>query len=381
MRVILGTYAFRFPLGGNLSWTIQWAVGLQRLGHQVILAEKSEHPDDCFDPVGMRMTGDCTAALASVAGLLDRYGLSGRWCFVDQTQTYHGRSQSAIEQAFSQADLFIDLGTHGAWMQEAALGSCTTVLVDGEPGYTQMRRALKAEHGEQLPEYDHYFSNGALLGTSEYLGPTNGIVWGAVFNPVVIDLMPLRPPNGGGRFTTVMQWQAHRPLTYDGTTWRQKDVEFTKFIDLPRRAGEPIELAVGGPEVPWDLIHEAGWSTRDAVDTTRSYDKYLEYVADSAGEFSVCKQGYVSLRTGWFSDRSAAYLGSGRPVIMQDTGFAARLPCGEGLFAVTTVEEAADAIAEIRADYELHSAAAKRIAREHLEAGVVLPRFLDEIGA
>ena len=58
------------------------------------------------------------------------------------------------------------------------------------------------------------------------------------------------------------------------------------------------------------------------VDVTISYDSFVDYVASSLGEFAVCKQVFVALHTGWFSDRSAAYLASGRPVVLQDTGSA-----------------------------------------------------------
>jgi hypothetical protein len=103
-------------------------------------------------------------------------------------------------------------------------------------------------------------------------------------------------------------------------------------------------------------------------------------VSASLGEFSVCKNGYVATNCGWFSDRSAAYLASGRPVVMQETGFSTHLPCGAGLFAVRTVEEAADAINEVRGDYERHSAAARAIAQDCLEAQTVLGKLLQELG-
>jgi hypothetical protein len=89
---------------------------------------------------------------------------------------------------------------------------------------------------------------------------------------------------------------------------------------------------------------------------------------------------FVATRSGWFSDRSAAYLASGRPVVLQDTGFSEHLPCGRGLFAVSDVEEAAAAIEEIRADRLRHSRWAADVARDHLEARTVLGRFLAEVG-
>jgi hypothetical protein len=50
-RVVVGSWMIRYPLGGNLSWALQWLVGLQRLGHDVYLAEKSGYSNSCFNPV------------------------------------------------------------------------------------------------------------------------------------------------------------------------------------------------------------------------------------------------------------------------------------------------------------------------------------------
>ena len=102
--------------------------------------------------------------------------------------------------------------------------------------------------------------------------------------------------------------------------------------------------------------------------------------AQSRGEFTVCKNVFVETNSGWFSDRSAVYLASGRPVVMQDTGFSAHLPCGEGLFAVRSVEEAAAAISEIDSNYARHARKAREIAGEYLDAPKVIGRLLDEIG-
>ncbi len=113
---------------------------------------------------------------------------------------------------------------------------------------------------------------------------------------------------------------------------------------------------------------------------TATFDSFREYIFASRGEFSVCKSGYVRLNTGWFSDRSAAYLAAGRPVVMQETGFSAHLPCGRGIFAVSDAEEAAAAIAEIETDYAKHSEAASEIARDVLAPRVELKRVLDELG-
>ena len=83
-------------------------------------------------------------------------------------------------------------------------------------------------------------------------------------------------------------------------------------------------------------------------------DRYRDYIVGSAGELSVAKEQNVHFRTGWFSERSATYLAAGRPVILQDTGFGAALPTGEGLLAFADLDEATEAMAEVTSDPARH---------------------------
>jgi hypothetical protein len=376
-RIIAGSYMVRYPLGGMMSWTLQWLVGFARQGHEVIFVEKSHYADSCYDPVSKINGNDCSYGLRTVADLLERFGLAGRWCFVDFDGRYHGMSRAEIENHFRSADIFLDLGTHGAWLEEAA--HCgVTALVDGEPGYTQIRMENESRASENA--YDFYFSNGANVGTSRSNAPTAGKTWHKVFNPVVTDLFPVVPPPADAPFGTVMNWQSHEPCSFQGRSYGQKDVEFAKFLELPHHAPGPMELAVSGKTIPVQDLESAGWRVRDAQEVTVSYDAYGRYIRECRGEFSVCKNVFVAMHTGWFSDRSAAYLASGRPVVLQDTGFSGHLPVGEGLFAVRDAGEAAAALAEIEADYVRHSIKAREIAQEHLEAESVLRAFLHELG-
>lgn len=378
-RIVLGSYMVRYPLGGNLSWALQWLVGFQRLGHDVYFVEKSGYPSSCFDPLRNVMGDDCTYGVTVLHDLLGRFGLEGRWCFVDAAGGYHGLARGEIEAVFRSTDLFVDMGTHGSWLPEAATAKLR-VLVEAEPGFTQMKMAHRLATGEALDEYDRHYSIGQNIGTSASTAPGAGRSWHPVFNPVVPDLFETTPAPADAPFTTVMNWRAHDTMRFDGRDFGQKDVEFARFVDLPARTAVPLELAVAGADVPTDFLRATGWRLRSAHALTMSVDSFKGYVLASRGEFSVCKNVFVATRSGWFSDRSAAYLASARPVVMQDTGFSAHLPCGEGLFAVATVEEAAAALDEVAANYARHSRAAREIAQEHLAAVKVLTCFLDELG-
>jgi len=375
-RIIVGSYVVRFPLGGYLSWVLQWLVGFEQMGHDVYFVEKSAWPNSCYDPSTDVMSDDCSYGIATVNSLLARFGLQDRWCFADAAKNYYGLSRERVEEIFKSADLFVDMGTHGAWLGEAK-ETGIRVLVDGDPGYTQMR-ALAED--EDLGEYDYYYSVGRNVGTELSTVPTLGKQWRPMFDPVVVGLFLYQHIDANAPFSTVMAWQSYKPVEFNGTTYGLKDVEFVKFMDLPSRTSVPLAIAVGGDSVPTELLEGAGWRLVNPLKVTESFDAFREFIAASMGEFSVCKNFYVATNSGFFSERSAAYLASGRPVVMQDTGFSAHLPCGQGLFAVHTVDEAAAAINEIHADYERHSKWARDIAIEYLDTSKILSRFVGELG-
>src|SRR5205085_1920956 len=103
-----------------------------------------------------------------------------------------------------------------------------------------------------------------------------------------------------------------------------------KFIALPSRTRQPVELAVNGPQA---LLRTHGWSTVDAMGASRTLWDYRDFIQRSRAEFGVAKHTYVANRSGWFSDRTECYLAAGRPALVQDTGWTAHLPLNEGLVA------------------------------------------------
>jgi hypothetical protein len=110
---------------------------------------------------------------------------------------------------------------------------------------------------------------------------------------------------------------------------------------------------------------------------TKDAASYQRYLRASKGEFGVAKHGYVASRSGWFSERSACYLASGRPVAVQDTGFTDWLATGLGVVPFSTLGEAADAVARISGDYARHCRAARQIAAEVFDAATVLTALVE----
>ena len=79
----------------------------------------------------------------------------------------------------------------------------------------------------------------------------------------------------------------------------------------------------------------------------------------------------------WVSDRTLCYLASGRPAIVQDTGPSRLLDGHDGLLRFSTVEQAAAAIDEVRANYEHHRHAARELAEQLFDAREVARAILD----
>ena len=180
-----------------------------------------------------------------------------------------------------------------------------------------------------------------------------------------------------------MNWTSYKPVTYNGRSYGQKDVEFKRFIDLPALVAPTVlEIALNEGKTnraPRDLLAYKGWRVVDPAKVCPDFDRYRQYIVSSKAEWSIAKNGYVEGQAGWFSCRSACYLAAGKPVIVQDTGFGAVLPVSEGILAFRTVEEAATAIHEVQHNYVRHAHAAYAIAEQYFDSSKVLNRLIDEV--
>jgi len=179
------------------------------------------------------------------------------------------------------------------------------------------------------------------------------------------------------KFTTVMQWESYAAREYHGRRYGMKSDSFEAYLNLPERAGGIFELALGGASAPRAMLRSRGWSVRNSLEPTRDPWTYLHYIRQSKAEFSVAKHGYVVSRSGWFSERSVAYLASGRPVVVQDTGFSDWLETGAGVIAFSTPDEAIAGVEEINSRYDFHCRAAREIAEQYFDARRILPRLLE----
>jgi hypothetical protein len=250
--------------------------------------------------------------------------------------------------------------------------------IDTDPMFTQVKLAQGQTYfRNQVDAHDVQFSFGEGLPGA---APDTGHRWLPTRPPVVLSEWNPRAAYREA-FTTVMNWTSYNDVTFEGRTYGQKDSEFLRFLDLPRHAAPTVlEIAanVGRTRhTPKDRLTMMGWSVVDPMQVCADLDGYRRYVEGSKAEWSVAKHAYVAGETGWFSDRSACYLAAGRPVVLQDTGFGRILPCGEGLLAFSTQEEAVAAIRAVEADYPRHARAAREIAEACFGSDKVLAELAD----
>jgi hypothetical protein len=264
------------------------------------------------------------------------------------------------------------------WLEEFA--ECRRrVFIDTDPGFTQfgMSPEVRASLAFASPmDFHEHYTYGTRIGKADCPIPTHGLEWRPLRPPVALPLLPAQFTPQASCFTTVMKWSPRAPLVYEGEEYGQKDVEFWRIAALPSRVETCLEIALGGA-APYDAIKAAGWHLADAAQVTATPWTYRDYIGQSRGEFSVAVNLEVKTRSGWFSDRTAAYLASGKPVVVQDTGFSDDLPCGDGLFAFRTIDDAAAALEAINRNYPHHCKAARRIAEEYLDAGRIITRVIN----
>jgi len=367
MRILFAGIIARYPFGGVTWCSLMYLLGLRALGHEVFYIEDT---GECvYDPILNTRATDPIYGTTYINNALAPHGLGDRWSFVNYDGSYHGRSADEVREYAAGADLFINL-SGGSWFWRDEYARIThKVFVDSDPAFTQLAIAKAVPwYVEFFKRYSHLFTFGANIGTSACSVPVGDFVWNHTWQPITLaDWRAGVPP--GTDFSTVMTWQIESFTDVGGN----KDQEFIKYLDLPSRTPQPFKLAVNGPQA---LLREHGWSTVSAMEASRTLWEYRDFIHHSKAEFGVAKHTYVSTHSGWFSDRTECYLASSRPALVQDTGWTAHLPSGDGLLSFSSFDEALAGIDRINSDYDRHARRALEVAREHFDADRVLPRLL-----
>ena len=349
MRILVSGMVAADPYHGGATWAVlQYVLGLEQLGHDVWLVDAAAAREDAERYFSALDLGS-QAFLGAYAGPLP--------------------------------DLLLDVS--GTLRDERVLESTPIrVFLDLDPTFNQLWHIQGIDR--HFDAYTHFVTVGRRVGRNDCEVPTCGVDWIPSFPPVVLEHWPAADGVEPDALTTVGNWRSYGTVEHEGVRYGQKAHSLRKLIDLPQRCEERFALALAiDPAENRDLetLAANGWELLDPRTVAGTPGAYQSFLQHSKAELGVAKEGYVVSRCGWFSDRSACYLASSRPVVAQDTGFGEFLPTGAGLFAFATQDDVLAALDEMNRDYGRHSRAARAIAEEFLDSERVLGELLRAVGA
>lgn len=382
LTIVVGGYIVGYPLGGMTWHHLNYLLGLQELGHEVWFLEDSGSYSYPYNPT----TQTCDVSSEYGRSYLERifadYGLPARYCYYSEfEETHYGLSKAELHDLLKRADLLLCVSGVTPIRPERPRPRRIAVI-DTDPVFTQLRMRGDPTFLDYYRQFDAIATFGRLIGTPECPLPTHGIQWIPTNQPIALRHWPV-VPNASRAFTTIGKWEhtTERHFEFNGQRYlSSKGVEWMKVLDLPRRVR--WEMTLGMLSVPAETaerFHTHGWKLVDPEAATVSCGAFGGFIRGSAGEFTVAKEIYAGLPSGWFSDRSAAYLASGRPVVAQSSGFNRWLPTGEGLFSFDIIDDAVEALSQIDSNYQRHSSAARRIAETSFDASKILTDLLDRV--
>jgi hypothetical protein len=372
-RVAVGGALAQRPGYGGHAWALlNYLLGLRELGHEVLFLDRLS--------LGMAPTAEARDGCARWLDQVMRgVGLGGSYSLFVEGEDVGLPRQAAVDWV-RDADLLLNVMGY-IDDEDVLAASPRNVFLDIDPGFGQMWRELGLH--DPFRGHDVFVTVGEGIGEGDCLIPTCGIEWVTTPHPIVLGEWPAVA--GGSRFTSVGSWRGpYEPVEYGGHRFGLRAHELRKLIGLPSLVGAELELALDID--PFDredreALLANGWGLVDPTVVAADPGAYRRYIQGSLAELMVPKGIYVDTRSGWFSERSIAYLASGKPVLAGDTGFSRRYPSSEGLIAFSSLDEARAGVEAICAEPERHARAAREIAAEHFEAKRVLGRLLDQVAA
>jgi hypothetical protein len=369
--IVIGTaLAHRAGYGGHAWALLQYVWGFRELGFEVTVIDRLE-PE-------MLSGADTGRPLHYLHGLLDTDRIPYCVLAADGTSLAGLTREEALAKT-REARLLLNV--MGFVRDPDLLAAARRrVFLDIDPGFGQVWRELGL--ADVFDGHDAFVTVGQNVGRDGCRVPTCGLRWLTMPHPVVLERCPV--VGGGEAFTSVGSWRGpYDRIAYDGRFLGLRAHEFRKFVELPHRVDAPLRVALeidANDEADLALLREGGWQLLDPRQVAHDPGAYLRFVQGSLAELTVAKGIYVELQTGWLGDRTACYLASGKPALVQDTGLAAHHPLGEGLVAFSTLDEAVAGVESIVAGHSEHAAAARRLAETEFDARLVLTRLLEELG-
>lgn len=378
--VVAGALAQKPTHGGHAWALLQYVLGFRHLGWSVLFLDRLT-PEMCRNGAGTRGPLRASREASRFVELMAAFGLQEAYSLdLGPEESPVGVPRREVLRRVAESAFLLNV--MGFLADEEVLARARRrVFLDIDPGFGHMWRELGL--CDLFAGHDLFVTVGGNVGRPGCRIPTCGLPWIATLPPVVLEHWP--PEEGEGeRFTTVASWRGpYAPVEYRGRTYGLRVHEFRRFASVPRMSGLPFQVALDiDPCETADIrrLAAGGWSVEDPVRVAGDPWAYRDYIRRSRAEFMVAKGMYVHTRSGWFSDRTACYLATGRPALVQETGLDGSLEMGEGLLAFRTPEEAAWGAREIAGNWRRHSRAARALAVERFGSDRVLSRLLEELG-
>lgn len=377
---VAASIAQRPHYAGHAWAFLQYLFGLRELGFQPILIDRLT-ADMAVDATGKPSPAARREAIAWFEDVVEFAGLRDSCSLLLDGGQSVGLNQGDLVRSIEAAPCLINVM---GFLTDPELLAASEMLVflDVDPGFPQLWRELG--QADLFEGHHRHVTVGANIGLPDCEIPLGGVEWIGIRPPVSLDLWD-PSPDTSRTFRSIGSWRG----PYDPIEWRERTLglrvhEFRKFVELPRRVDGEFVIALdidAADQGDAELLAEHGWVLENPRAVGGSMSTYRDFVSSSGAEIAIAKNIYVATKSGWFSDRSACFLASGRPVLCQDTGFAGSLPLDEGLVAFASPEEAVEGANRILGDWQSHSKAARDIAEEFFDSRRVLSELLAKLGA
>jgi hypothetical protein len=362
--------------GGNFSVPLQWMLGLRRLKLDAIWLELLPGTDDVLAD---------QSKIRNFQRQLRAHGLAGRYCLLYQKpaadthdlDSLHcvGISKRELVERLMGPNVLLNLAY--SIHPPLLLKFERRIFCDLDPSEI-FYWMTKMEVGQS--NHHEFWTIGLNVHGDDCLLPKSALVWKTFYPLVDTKLFQPQSRPRSPKFTTVGQWYWGGAVEVAGEfPDLSKRFAFERYLGLPTRVPEArfeFAMNISAEDPERQRLRRLGWQIADPHRVARTPGSYRRYLASALAEFTAIKGVDVAWRTGWVSDRAAAFLASGRPVITEDTGARRYLPADGGFCFVRTVAEAEAALREVLQDWARLSKQARQCAVEVFDSVRNLRRIL-----
>jgi hypothetical protein len=362
--------------GGNFSVPLHWMLGVRRLKLDAIWLEL------------LPATSDPRVDHARINNFqrqLRAHGLAGHYCLLYQkpaASTHDldairciGMSKRALVDRLAGPNTLLNLSysIHPPFLLQFE----RRIFCDLDPSEI-FYWMTKMELGQS--SHDEFWTIGLNAHRKDCRLPKSTLRWKRFYPLADTKLLQSQPRPRLSKFTTIGQWYWSGAVEVAGEfPDLSKRVRFEPYLGLPARVPEAqFELAMNiSPDDPErSRLQRLGWHVVDPHRVARTPSAYRRYMASGLAEFTAIKGVDVAWQTGWISDRAAAFLALGRPVITEDTGATRYLPRDSGFRFIRNIDEAETAVKEVLLDWPRLSKQARACAVEVFDSAKNLRKIL-----